>query len=137
VCCGEVLDVDIVVRLHREEIRVPDDFIGEGNMRKETAITVNWVTNGFERCPVGFLPPGYDGALCQVIEVLDTAQSSLIFQSSCANQAKWNKHNGFARAVVISKLNGNIVGKVKGMGVNVAPVVGTLTDGYVRTSTLP
>ena len=79
-CCGEVLDVDIVVCLRREEILVPDDFLGEGNMRKETAITVNWVTNGFERCHVGFLPPSYvcvldaaryDGALCQVIEVFD------------------------------------------------------------------
>ncbi len=48
VCCGEVLDVDIVVCLRREEILVSDDFLGKGNMRKETAITVNWVTNGFE-----------------------------------------------------------------------------------------
>jgi hypothetical protein len=80
VCCGQVLDVDIVVCLHREEILVPDDFLGEGNMRKETAITVNWVTNGFEQCRVGFLSPGYvldaahyDGAICQVIEVFDIA----------------------------------------------------------------
>ena len=80
---------------------------------------------------MGFLPPGYvldaaryDGALCQVIEVFDIARSSCISRSSCANQAKWNKHNGFARAVVISKLNGNIVGKVKGMEVKVAPVKG-------------
>jgi hypothetical protein len=49
VCCGEVLNVDIVVRLHREEIIVPNDFFGKGNMRKETTITVNWVTNGFEQ----------------------------------------------------------------------------------------
>ena len=47
-CCDEVLNVDIVARLRREEILVRDDFLGEGNMRKETAITVNWVTNGFE-----------------------------------------------------------------------------------------
>ena len=47
-CFGEVLDVDIVVHLCREEILVLDYFLGEGNMRKETAITVNWVTNGFE-----------------------------------------------------------------------------------------
>ena len=47
VCCGEVLDVDIVVCLCHE-ILVPDDFLGKGNMRKEAAITVNWVTNGFE-----------------------------------------------------------------------------------------
>ncbi len=45
VCCGEVLDVDIVVRLRRKEILVPD---GKANTRKETAITVNWATNGFE-----------------------------------------------------------------------------------------
>ena len=41
------------VRLHHEEILEPDDFLGKGNMRKETAIPVNWVTNGFERCHVG------------------------------------------------------------------------------------
>ena len=44
-CCGEVLNVDIVVRLCGKEILVPD---GKANMRKETVITVNWVTNGFE-----------------------------------------------------------------------------------------
>jgi hypothetical protein len=59
VCCGEVVDVDIVVRLRRKEILVPDDFLGEGSMREETAITVNWVTNGFEQCRVGFLPLSY------------------------------------------------------------------------------
>ena len=84
-CCGEVLDVYIVVRLYREEILVLDDFLGKGNMRKETAITVNWVTNEFEQCRVRFLPPGYvldaahyDGALCQVIEVVDIARFSCI-----------------------------------------------------------
>ena len=75
-CCGEVLNVEIVVRLRPKEVLVLDDFLGEGNTRKETAITVNWVPNGFEQCRGGFLPPGYvldavryDGALCQVIEV--------------------------------------------------------------------
>ena len=131
VCCGEVLDTDIVVRFRREEILVPDDFLGKGNMRKETAITVNWVTNEFEQCRVGFLPPDYvldathyDGTLCQVIEVFDIAQSACISQSSCVNRAKWNKHNGFACAVVISKLNGNIVGNVKEMEIKVSPVKG-------------
>ena len=80
---------------------------------------------------MGFLPPSYvldaacyDGAICQVIEVFDIAQSSCISQSSCAKLAKWNKHNGFVRTVVISKLNSNIVCKVKGMKVKVAPVKG-------------
>ncbi len=51
----------------------------------------------------------YDGALCQVIEVFDKDESSR------ANWAKWKQHNGFACAMVISKLNGKIVHKVKGM----------------------
>ena len=130
--CGKVVDdVDIVVRLCRKEILMPDDFLGKGNMRKQTAITVNWVTNEFESCGVGFLPlpyvpnaARYDGALYQVIEVFDIAKYSRISQSSCAKQAKWNKHNGFACGVVISKLNSNIVCKVKGMKVKVAPVKG-------------
>jgi hypothetical protein len=89
VCCGKVVDVDIVVRLCRKEILVPDDFLGKCNMREETVITGNWVTNGFEQCRVRFLPilyiPNaaiYDGALCQVIEVFDKDESSR------ANQAK-------------------------------------------------
>ena len=32
VCCGEVIHVDIVVRLCRKEILVPDDFSDKGNM---------------------------------------------------------------------------------------------------------
>ncbi len=94
-------------------------------MREETAITVNWVMNGFEQCRVGFLPllyvpdaAVYYGALCQVIQVFDTDKSSR------ANWAKCKKHNGFARAMVISNLNGKIVCKVKGMEVKVAPVKG-------------
>jgi hypothetical protein len=125
VCCGKVVDVDIVVRLCCKEILVPDDFLGKGNMREETAITVNWVTNGLERCHVEFLPLSYvpnaavyDGTLCQVIEVFDKDESS------CTNRATWKQHNGFARAMVISKLNGKIVCKVKGMEVKAAPVKG-------------
>ena len=130
--CGKVVDdVDIVVRLCRKEILMPDDFLGKGNMRKQTAITVNWVTNEFESCGVGFLPlpyvpnaARYDGALYQVIEVFDIAQSSCLTLSSCTNWAKWSKHNGFAHTVVISRLNGKIVVRVKGMEVKVAPVKG-------------
>ena len=58
----------------------------------------------------------YDGAQCQVIEVFDKDESSR------ANWAKWKQHDGFfARAMVISELNGKIVHKVKGMEVKVAP----------------
>jgi hypothetical protein len=125
VCCGKVVDVDIDVCLRHKDILVPDDFLGKGNMREETAITVNWVTNGFEQCRVrclllSYVPDAaiYDGALCRVIEVFDKDESS------CANWAKWKQHNGFARVMVISKLNGKIVRKVKGMEVKVAPAKG-------------
>jgi hypothetical protein len=64
VCCGEVLDVDIVVCLCREEILVPDDFLGKGNMRKDTAITLNsgWQMDLNDAvwdfsCPAMFLMP--------------------------------------------------------------------------------
>jgi hypothetical protein len=45
-------------------------------MREETTITVNWVTDGVDRCRVGFLPKlfvatglVYDGVLCQIVYV--------------------------------------------------------------------
>jgi hypothetical protein len=40
------------------------------------------------------------------------------------NRAKWKQYNGFVRVLVISKLNGKIVCKIKGMEVKVAPVKG-------------
>ena len=95
---GKVVNVDIVVRLRCEKILVLD---GKDNMREEIAITLNWVTNGFEHCRVGFLPlpfvPDadiYDGALCQVIKLLDKNDPS------CANWAKWKKRNRFMCATV-------------------------------------
>jgi hypothetical protein len=95
VCCGMVVDVDIVVHLHHMKILVPHVFLGKNHIREETAITLNWVTNGFECCRVGFLPLPYvpdaalyDGALCQVIEVFDKDDPSH------KNWAKWKKLMG-------------------------------------------
>ena len=42
--CGEVLAEDVVVRLRREQILVPNK-LGKG-FKEETAYTVNWVTDG-------------------------------------------------------------------------------------------
>jgi hypothetical protein len=53
-CCGKVLEEDVVVRLRREQILVPNR-LGKG-YREEMAYTVNWVTDGQDRCRVGFLP---------------------------------------------------------------------------------
>ena len=56
-CCGEVLQEDVVVRLRREQILIPNK-LGKGE-KEETAYTVNWVTDGHNHCRVGFRPRAY------------------------------------------------------------------------------
>ncbi len=83
------------------------------------------VTDSFDRCRVGFLPcqyvpdaAVYDGVLCQVIEVFGKDDPS------CAISDKWKKHKGFACAMVISQLNGQVLGKIKGMEIKNTPMKG-------------
>ncbi len=83
------------------------------------------VTDGFDCCHVGFLlcqyvpnAAVYDGILCQVIEVFGKDDPS------CAISDNWKKHKGFAHAMVISQLNGQVLSKIKGMEIKVAPVKG-------------
>ena len=97
--CGEVLKEDVVVRLRKIQLVV------EG--KEETAITAIWVTDGIDRCRVGFLPrhmvrhaARYDGALAQVTRVFssdpetcDTTERRLFF-----------KNKGYCRATIISTL---------------------------------
>ena len=104
-CCGkEVLAEDVVVRLRREQILVPNR-LGRG-YREETAYTVNWVTDGQDRCRVGFLPRAYvaqgglfDGVLCQVVSIGNA------FDDDHNERAKVKHACGYARAQVISPLN--------------------------------
>ena len=52
-----MLKEDSVVHLRMERILVPNFLAGKGRKKREvTAITVNWVTEGLDRCHVGFLP---------------------------------------------------------------------------------
>ena len=104
-CCGkEVLVEDVVVRLRREQILVPNR-LGKG-YREETAYTVNWVTDGQDRCRIGFLPRAYvtqgglfDGVLCQVVSIGNA------FDDNHNERAKVKHACGYARAQVISPLN--------------------------------
>ena len=104
-CCGkEVLVEDVVVRLRREQILVPNR-LGSG-YREETAYTVNWVTDGQDRCRVGFLPRAYvaqgglfGGVLCQVVSIGNA------FDDDHNERAKVKHACGYARAQVISPLN--------------------------------
>jgi hypothetical protein len=99
--CGEVLKEDIVVRLRKIQLMV------EG--KEETVIAAIWVTDGIDRCRVGFVPrhmvrhaARYDGALAQVTRVFsgdpvtcDTAERRMFF-----------KNKGYCRATIISTLPG-------------------------------
>jgi hypothetical protein len=74
-------------------------------MREETTITVNWVTDGVDRCRVGFLPKSfvatgsvYDGVLCQIVYV------GSILSTDKAEAKKFHAKGGFALASVILPL---------------------------------
>jgi hypothetical protein len=67
--CGIVLEEDVVVHLWKVQVVVDG--------REETAIAAVWVTDGINRCRVGFLKrhmvrhaARFDGALVQVTRVL-------------------------------------------------------------------
>ncbi len=75
-CCGDILENDVLFKLCREKILVLDAIARGGKMKEETAITVNWVSDGIDCCFVGFLSRAFvvqgsiwDGVLCQVVEV--------------------------------------------------------------------
>ena len=96
-CCGEVLQEDVVVRLRKVQIQV-----GGG---EETAIAVVWVTDGMDRCRVGFLQrhmvahaARFDGALAQVTRVLSVADGDT------AERRLVHKNRGCCYATIISHL---------------------------------
>ncbi len=106
--CGEVLEEDVVVCLRREQILVPNK-LGKG-FKEETAYTVNWVTDGQDRCRVGFLPRAYvaqggvfDGVLCQVVRIGNESDNEK------NERAKVRHSCGYASMQVISPLNFGLV----------------------------
>ena len=102
-CCGEeVLKEDVVVRLRQVQIVV--------NGKEEKAIAAIWVTDGCDRCRVGFLQRHmiphaavYDGALAQVTAVLSGDKSKW----NTAERAKYHKMKGFCVATIISMHGSN------------------------------
>ena len=69
-CCGSVLAPDTLVRFKEEEIQVSGGKV-------EKALCVYWVSEGVDRCLVGFLPRHclphaamYVGRLAQVVDFL-------------------------------------------------------------------
>ena len=104
-CGTAVLMDDAVVRIQKEQILVEDFKAGKGKMKEETALTVNWVSDGIDRCRVGFLPKAYvphaklwDGVLCQVVFVGSADDPSSVVRCKC------HHYCGYARVAVISAL---------------------------------
>jgi hypothetical protein len=100
--CGDVLKEDVVVRLRKMQLMV------EG--KEETVIAVVWVTDGVDRCRIGFLPrhmvkhaARYDGALAQVICVLSDDAATC----DSVEQRMFHKNKGFCFAAIISTLPGS------------------------------
>ena len=80
--CGTVLHLDSVVRLRSIQI------INDAG-KEEPAVGVYWVTDGIDRCLVGFLPrhcvhhrKDFDGKLAQVVEFLGSSTSPSARQRS-------------------------------------------------------
>jgi hypothetical protein len=96
--CGSVLCDDVVVRLRVIQVLNPQG-------KEETAIAAYWVTDGIDRCRVGFLEQRlvkrcrhYDGALAQITEVYCN-------DSESPSRRKKNRRNqGCCLAAIISAL---------------------------------
>lgn len=74
--CGEVLCLDSVVRLRLEK------FLQDG--REKDALAVYWVTDGVDRCRVGFIPRyalrekhKYDGVLAQITTLYNKCEDKM------------------------------------------------------------
>ena len=97
--CGLVLEEDMVVRLRKVQVLV------EGC--EETAIACYKVTDGIDRCRVGFLMRHmvanaqlYDGALAQVTKVF----SAYDFECNMEERHLFYSKKGCCQATIISSL---------------------------------
>lgn len=91
--CGSVLKIDSVVRFRAEQIDVQG--------KEETALAVYWVTDGVDRCKVGFLPRHlikhkceYDGKTAQIVDFLETSESP-------SDRSKSHRNMGIAIAALL------------------------------------
>ena len=91
--CGSVLKIDTLVRFRSVQIWCDG--------QDETALAVYWVTDGIDRCRVGFLPrhllkhqAAYNGKLAQIVEFVAESNSP-------ADRAKSHQCYGLCRAVLV------------------------------------
>ena len=94
--CGIVVKVDLLVRIRKIQILLAG--------REESAMAVYWVSDGIDRCHIGFLPrhtikhaPKYDGHLAQIIEVYSEHD-----KMSNSKRKKVHKNFGCCLAAMLS-----------------------------------
>ena len=93
--CGCVLEEDCLVRLQKHQVYI--------NGHEQSVVGVYWVSDGVDRCLVGYLHRHQvkhlnklEGALCQVTEV---------YSDNSDSPTKWHKHKknfGCAIAAIVS-----------------------------------
>jgi hypothetical protein len=86
------------VRFRAEQINV--------NGKEETALAVYWVTDGIDRCKVGYLPRhlvkhkhDYDGKIAQIVEFLEGSDSP-------SDRAKSHRNVGVAIGALLETTTG-------------------------------
>jgi hypothetical protein len=96
--CGSILIEDVVVRLRKVQV------VNEKG-KEETAIAANWVSDGIDRCRVGFLQrhlikhsKHFDGVLAQITEIYSAACESPM------KRKKYRHSKGCCIAAIISVL---------------------------------
>ena len=95
VICGSVLQEDVVVQLRKVQVLIEE--------KEETAIAAFWVSDGVDRCRVGYLPKFHikhwkllEGALAQIIEEYHQESNSPTKRQKCCS------NSGCAVAALIS-----------------------------------
>ena len=93
-CCGDVLEPDSLVRIRAVQIVVSG--------KEETALAVYWVTDGEDRCHVGFLrrhmlkhKKKYNGRIAQIVEIFSDKSESP------SDRQKFHRSKGCCRAVLL------------------------------------
>ena len=93
-CCGDVLEPDSLVRIRADQIVVCG--------KEETALAVYWVTDGEDRCRVGFLrrhmvkhKKKYNGRVAQIVEIFSNKSESP------SDRQKFHRSKGCCRAVLL------------------------------------
>ena len=101
--CGCVLEEDSLVRLQKRQVYV--------NGHEQSGVGVYWVSDGVDRCLVGYLDchqmkhlNKLEGGLCQVTEV---------YSDNSDSPRRWHKHNKNVGCAIAATVTSNEPNKVR------------------------